>query len=53
MTTKEFTEAVNGEYDIETLELMQDLIDQRLNFLRTLVDVGATKQIQGFKRYDK
>jgi hypothetical protein len=53
MTTKEFTEAVNGEYDIETLELMQDLIDQRLNFLRTLVDVGATKRIKGFKRYDQ
>ncbi len=53
MTTKEFTEAVNSEYDIETLELMQDLIDQRLNFLKTMVDVGTRKQIQGFKRYNQ
>ena len=29
MTTKEFTDAVNSEYDIETLELMQELIEQR------------------------
>ena len=52
MTTKEFTNAINNEYDIETLELMQQLIDQRVTMLKTMVDVGTRKQIQGFKRYN-
>ena len=50
MTTKEFTEAVNGEYDIETLELMQSLIDKRLTFVKTMMDVANKKQIKGFRR---
>jgi hypothetical protein len=50
MTTKEFIEAVNDEYDIETLELMQGLIDKRLTILKTLIDVGTKKQIKGFRR---
>jgi hypothetical protein len=52
MTTQEFTDAVSNEYDIETLELMQDLIDQRLTLLKTMIDVGTRKQIKGFKRYN-
>ena len=52
MTTKEFTDAVNSEYDIETLELMQELIEQRLTMLKTMIDVGTRKQIQSFKRYN-
>ena len=52
MTTKEFTDAINNEYDIETLELMQQLIDQRVTMLKTMVDVGTRKQVQGFKRYN-
>jgi hypothetical protein len=50
MTTKEFIDAVNDEYDIETLELMQGLIDKRLTILKTLIDVGTKKQIKGFRR---
>ena len=50
MTTKEFINAVNDEYDIETLELMQGLIDKRLTMLKTLIDVGTKKQIKGFRR---
>ena len=50
MTTKEFIDAVNDEYDIETLELMQGLIDKRLTILKTLIDVSTKKQIKGFRR---
>tara|TARA_R110001592_G_scaffold3776_1_gene21554 strand:+ start:676 stop:828 length:153 start_codon:yes stop_codon:yes gene_type:complete len=50
MTTKEFIDTVNDEYDIETLELMQGLIDKRLTMLKTLIDVGTKKQIKGFRR---
>ena len=50
MTTKEFINAVNNEYDIESLELMQGLIDKRLTLLKTMMDVANQKQIKGFRR---
>jgi len=50
MTTKEFIEAVNDEYDIESLELMQGLIDKRLLMLKTMMDVATKKQIKGFRK---
>ena len=53
MTTKEFIDTINDEYDIETLELMAGLIDKRLTILKTMMDVATKKQIKGFKRYDQ
>lgn len=50
MKTKEFIKTVNGEFDIETLELMQGLINKRLNLLKTMSDVANQKQIKGFRR---
>ena len=50
MTTKEFIDAVNDEYDIETLELMQGLIDKRLTMLKTMMDIASKKQIKGFRK---
>ena len=50
MTTKEFIKAVNDEYDIESLELMQGLIDKRLTILKTMMDVATKKQIKGFRK---
>ena len=50
MTTKEFIDAVNDEYDIETLELMQGLIDKRLTMLKTMMDIANKKQIKGFRK---
>jgi hypothetical protein len=52
MTTKEFIDTVNDEFDVETLELMQGLIDKRLTLLNTMTDVATKKQIKGFKRYN-
>ena len=50
MTTKEFINAINNEYDIESLELMQGLIDKRLTLLKTMMDVATKKQIKGFRK---
>ena len=50
METKDFIEAVNDEFDIETLELMQGLIEKRLLMLKTMVDVATKKQIKGFRK---
>ena len=52
MTTKEFIDTVNDEFDVETLELMQSLIDKRLTLLNTMTDIATKKQIKGFKRYN-
>ncbi len=48
METKDFINAVNDEFDIETLELMQGLINKRLTLLKSMQDVAVKKQIKGF-----
>jgi hypothetical protein len=50
MKTEDFIKAVNDEFDIETLELMQSLINKRLLMLKTMMDVATKKQIKGFKK---
>jgi len=50
MKTKDFIDAVNDEFDIETLELMQGLINKRLTLLKSMQDVAVKKQIKGFRR---
>ena len=50
MKTKDFIDAVNDEFDIETLELMQGLINKRLTLLKSMQDVSVKKQIKGFRK---
>ena len=50
MTTREFIKAVNDEFDIETLELMQSLIDERLTLLRSMQDTAKRTTVKGFRR---
>ncbi len=50
MKTEDFIKAVNDEFDIETLELMQSLINKRLVMLKTMMDVATKKQIKGFRK---
>jgi hypothetical protein len=50
MKTKDFIDAVNDEFDIETLELMQGLINKRLTLLKSMQDIAVKKQIKGFRR---
>jgi len=50
MKTKDFIKAVNNEFDIETLELMQGLIDKRLILLKSMQDIAVKKQIKGFQK---
>ena len=50
MKTKDFIDAVIDEFDIETLELMQGLINKRLTLLKSMQDIAVKKQIKGFQR---
>lgn len=50
MTTQEFVDFVNDEFDIETLELMQDLINERLILLKSMQDAAKRTTVKGFRR---
>ena len=50
MKTKDFIDTVNDEFDIETLELMQGLINKRLTLLKSMQDIAVKKQIKGFRK---
>jgi hypothetical protein len=50
MDAKEFVKEIENEFDIETLELMQSLINKRLTFVKTMMDVANKKQIKGFRK---
>jgi len=50
MTSKEFVDTINDEFDIETLELMKELIDKKLVLLKTMQDTATKTKIKGFKK---
>ena len=50
MDAKEFVNTIENEFDIETLELMQSLINKRLTFVKTMMDNANKKQIKGFRK---
>lgn len=50
MTTKQFVDFVNDEFDIETLELMQELINERLTLLKSMQDTATRTTVKGFRR---
>lgn len=50
MTTQEFINTVNDEFDIETLELMQELINERVTLLKSMQDTAKKTTVKGFRR---
>jgi hypothetical protein len=48
MTSKEFIDTINDEYDIETLELMAGLIDKRLTFIKNYANYSNPKTNKRF-----
>ena len=48
--SEDFMNFVNGEYDIETLELMQSVISSRVRKLKSLVDIVNRKEIKGYRK---
>ncbi len=50
MNTKEFIDTVNNEFDIETLELMKQFIDEKLTLLKTMQDTAKKTKIKGFNQ---
>ncbi len=52
-TAKEFVEYVNDEFDSETLQLMQNVLGERLKFLDKMKDMANPRTVvQGYMRKD-
>ena len=48
ITSQQFVDMVNDEYDIETLELMKQAIEKQITMLSTMQGVANRKTIKGF-----
>ena len=49
-TAEDFTNWVDSEFDIETLEMVQSKIEERMSLLNHLIWVANRKEIKGFRR---
>ena len=49
-TAKDFVDFVNDEFDIETLQLMQNVLNERLTLLNKMKDMASPRTVvQGYK----
>ena len=44
---------IESEFDTEMLGLINSKINERLDFLNRIADIGTKKEVKGFKRYDE
>ena len=44
---------IESEWDVEMLEIINSKINERIDFLTHVTDIGSKKEIRGFKRYDE
>jgi len=48
-TAEDFKNWVDSEWDIETLEMAQGVIQSRLDLLYEIIDVATKKEVKGFR----
>jgi len=48
ITSQQFVDMVNDEFDIETLELMKQAIEKQITMLSTMQGIANRKTIKGF-----
>ena len=48
ITSQQFVDMVNDEYDIETLELMKQAIEKQITILSTMQCIVNRKTVKGF-----
>lgn len=48
-TFKDFVEFVESEFDAETLQILQNVIENRLFFLSKMTDFASRKSFKGFE----
>lgn len=48
-TAEDFNNWVNSEWDIETLEMVQMMVKDRIDQLYQIIDIATKKEVKGFK----
>ena len=48
ITSQQFVDMVNDEFDLETLELMKQAIENQITVITTLQSIATRKPIKGF-----
>jgi len=46
---EDFNDWVNSEWDIETLEMVQSMVQNRIDQLYQIIDIATKKEVRGFK----
>jgi len=49
-SAEDFTNWVDSEFDVETLEMVQSKISERISFLDHLIGTATRKEIKGFRK---
>ena len=48
ITSQQFVDMVNDEFDLETLELMKQAIENQITLITTGLDVATKTRVKGF-----
>jgi len=48
ITSQQFVDMVNDEFDVETLELMKQAIEKQITMLSTMQGIANRKTVKGF-----
>ena len=49
-SSEDFLNWVNSEFDVEILRLTKSKIEERINFLNTMIGMGTRNTIKGYRR---
>ena len=49
-SSEDFVNWVNSEFDTEILNMAKNKIEERINFINTMIGIGTRTEIKGFRR---
>ena len=49
-SSDDFVNWVDSEFDLEILQIAKNKIEQRINFINTMIGMGTRTEIKGFRR---
>tara|TARA_Y100001937_G_C6983300_1_gene268725 strand:- start:270 stop:512 length:243 start_codon:yes stop_codon:yes gene_type:complete len=49
-SSEDFVNWVNSEFDTEILNMAKSKIEERINFINTMIGIGTRTEIKGFRR---
>jgi len=49
-SSEDFVNWVDSEFDLEILQIAKSKIEERINFLNTMIGMGTRSEIKGYRR---